>query len=110
MPVKSDSGGIDTDDLEEESADQGVGEALCLLGGSDGPVGTVMQSTNGEGGCSGGGEGQLLLDDIVSAERDDEEYAEKPGSDSEGNQFSSVLSGRIREQSERIHGRDCGNE
>ena len=85
MPVKSDSGCIDTDDLEEESADQRVDKALCLLCSSDGPMGTVMQSTNGEGGCGGGGEGQLLLDDIVSAERNDKEYTEKTSSDGESN-------------------------
>ena len=53
MPVERYSRGINADDLENESANQGVNETLGFLGGSDGTLGSAMQSTNGEG--SGGG-------------------------------------------------------
>lgn len=85
MPVESDSGGIDTDDLEEKSANQGVDETLGLLGSSDGTICSAMQSTNGEGGGGGGREGQLLLDDVVSTERNDKEYTKETGGDSKSN-------------------------
>ena len=91
MPVESDCGSIDTDDLEEESTNQGIDEALGLLGSSDSTMGPVMQSTNGEGGSSGGREDQLLLDDVVSAERNDKEYAKETSSNSESDQLSGVL-------------------
>ena len=83
MPVKGDPGGIDTDDLENECANQGVDETLGLLGSSDGALGSMMQRTNGE--CSGGGgwEGQLLFDYVVSAERNDEEYTEETSGNGE---------------------------
>ena len=93
MPVESDPGGKDADDLEEESANQGVDETLCLLCSSDGAVGSAMQSTNSECSGSGGREGQPLLDDVVSAERDDEEYTEETSSDCESGQFSGVPRG-----------------
>ena len=39
MPVKSDHGGIDADDLEKERDNQRVDETLGLLGSSDGAPG-----------------------------------------------------------------------
>ena len=85
MPVESDSGGIDADDLEEERSHQGVGKTLGLLGSVDGPVGSAMQSTNGKGSGGGGREGQLLHDDVVSAERNDKEYTKEASSSGESN-------------------------
>ena len=110
MPVESDSGGKDADDLEEESGDQGVDETLGLLCSSDSTVGSAMQSTNSE--CSGGRgrEDQPLLDNEISTERDDEEYTEETSSDCESGQFSGVPRGRIGEKAKRVHGRDSGNE
>ena len=110
MPVKSDSGSINTNDFEEESTDQGVDEALGLLGSSDGTMCPVVQSTNSECSGSGGGEGQPLLDDVVSAERNDEEYTEETSSNGKSDQFSGVLLRGVREKVERIHGRDGRNK
>ena len=83
MPIKSDSGSINTNDLEKESTNQGVDETLGFLGSGDGTIGPAMQGTNGECSGSGGGEGQPLLDDVVSAERNDEEYTKETSSNGE---------------------------
>ena len=83
VPIESDSRDIDADDLEEESANKGVDETLGFLCSGDGTMGPVMQSTDGEGSGRGGGESQLLLDDVVSAKRNDEEYPEETSSDGE---------------------------
>ena len=110
MPVESNSRGIYTDDLEEESTNQREGETSGLLGSGDSTMGFTMQSTNGEGGGGGGREGQLLVDDIVSAEGNDEEYTKETNSDGESDQFSGIFPGRIGEKTERIHGGNGGNK
>jgi hypothetical protein len=81
MPVPGDSGGVDANDLEDESASKGVCETLCLLDSSGGTVCPIMQSANGEGGRGGGRESQLLLNDKVSAEGNDKEYSKESSGD-----------------------------
>ena len=85
VPVESNSRGIDSDDLEEESANKGVGKTFGLLRSGDSTLGSVMQSADGECSGRGGGEDQLLLDDVISAERNDEEYPEETSSNGESN-------------------------
>lgn len=80
MPVPGDSGGIATNELENESARHGIGEALCLFGSSNGAMRPIMQGTNSESSCGRGRESQLLLNYEVPSERNDEEYAKKTSS------------------------------
>jgi len=42
VPVESDSRGIDSNDLEEESSNKGVDETPCLLRCGDDTLGSVM--------------------------------------------------------------------
>ena len=102
MPIPSDARGITTNDLENESATQGVGEALCLLSSSDGTMRSMMQSTNGECSSGRGREGQSLLDDEIPAERNNEEYTKETRSGGESDQLSGVSFGRIREKAKCI--------
>ena len=85
MPVESDRGGINADDLEQERSNQRVDETFGLLGSSGDALGSVMQSTDGEGGGGGGGEGQLLFYDVVSSEGNDEKYTKETGGNGESN-------------------------
>lgn len=71
------------------------------------------RSYNTEGrtyGSSRGGEGKLLVHDVVLAEGDDEEDTEEPGAGSERDQLSDVLRGQLRKEVETVHCRNGTDE
>lgn len=109
MPVVKDARRVSGHDLEDEDANERPQQAERLLAGSDGAGATVMERANGERRRGRRREGELLLDDVVFAQGDDEEYAKEAGADRERDELACILARRV-EQAKRVHSWHGGDE
>ena len=69
-----------------------------------------MQRADRDRGRGRGRERELLLDDVVLAERDHEEHAEEPSADRERDKLSDVLLRERRQEVQTVHRRDRRDE
>ena len=101
---------IPGDDLVHEHGNEREQERKRLLAGRDRARRAVVQRADRDGGRGGSRERELLVDDVVLAERDDEEHAEEPSADRERDKLSDVLLRERRQEVQTIHRRDRRDE